>query len=78
MARKIMQDEDIVTRLIGYCHQDKAGAKQLFDALIAHEGRDIELPAGHVHLSKMEHDEFVARFSAEVEPTLWRSAMRKD
>lgn len=70
-------DLDRVSHLIGYCHTGRNQAERLFDTLIAHMGYDVDLPEGTIHLSQEEHDEFVARYSAEVEPTLWESKSGK-
>jgi hypothetical protein len=71
------EDIDIVSRLIGHCLQDPEKARKLFDDLIAHKAREVQLPEGKVHLSEEQAGEFVERYSAEVEPTLWESKRRK-
>ncbi|PLX92126.1 MAG: hypothetical protein C0621_10260 [Desulfuromonas sp.] len=68
---------DTVTRLVRYCHQGEEFAQRLFDEVISQGMLDIKMPEGMMHLSQEEHDEFVARFSAEVGPTLWISKRRK-
>ena len=69
--------EDNVSHLIGQCLRDKAEAKRMYDKLIARNGRKVDLFTGGIELSETEHDEFVARFSAEVEPTLFESKFLK-
>lgn len=70
--------EDKVTRLIRHCHGNRSQAENLFQHLIAEKGMSIDLPEGRMTLSPEEHDEFVARFSAEVEPTIWESKRLKN
>ncbi|PLY10943.1 MAG: hypothetical protein C0624_01890 [Desulfuromonas sp.] len=72
------QHGDKVTRLIHYCHGNRSQAEDLFQHLIAEKAMSIELPEGRVTLTPEEHDEFVARFSAEVEPTIWISKRLKN
>jgi len=70
-------ENDVVTRLIRYCHISPNSAEKMFNSLIS-EGRDrIELSGEEILLSEEEIGEFVARYSAEVEPTLWESKRRK-
>lgn len=68
---------DGVDHLIGQCLRSKVDAERLYDVLISRNLRKVDLITGSVHLSPEEHAEFVARFSAEVEPTLWESSFRK-
>lgn len=70
-------DEDHVNHLIGRCMRNKEDAKRMYDILISQNRRCIDLITGTVHLSPNEHEEFVNRFSSEIEPTLWDSARRK-
>ncbi len=70
--------EDRVSHLIGQCLRNKSDAEWIYDLLISRNLRKVDLITGSVlHLSQEEHAEFVARFSAEVEPTLWESSFRK-
>ena len=69
--------DDSVSYLIGQCLRSKADAERIFDLLISRNHRKIDLITGSVHLSPEQHAEFVARFSAEVEPTIWESSFRK-
>lgn len=77
MRYHMTDDGDTVSRLIGQCRRNKAEAQRMFETLIRQNRRSVELFTGTVDLSPAEHDEFVARFSAEVEPTLWESSFRK-
>lgn len=77
MRYRMTTDGDTVNHLIGRCLSNKADAVRMFDTLIKRNGRQIELFTGTVDLTQAEHDDFVARFSAEVEPTLWESSFRK-
>lgn len=69
--------EDRVNYLIGQCLHSKAEAERMYDILIAKNHRKIALFTGSVDLTPEEHAEFVSRFSAEVEPTIWESSFRK-
>lgn len=69
--------EDTVSHLIGQCLRNKMDAERMYELLICKDARKIDLITGSIHLSPAEHQEFVARFSSEVEPTLWESALRK-
>jgi len=69
--------DDKVTLLIRHCFRDKSNAKALFQHLITEQALSIDLPEGKVVLTRQEHDEFVERFSSEVEPTLWESKRLK-
>jgi hypothetical protein len=57
--------------------RNKEDAQRMYDILISQNLRCIDLITGTVHLSQDEHQEFVNRFSSEIEPTLWDSARRK-
>lgn len=69
--------KDSVNHLIGQCLRSKAEAERIYDILISRKHTKIDLITGSIHLSPEEHSEFVARFSAEVEPTIWESSFRK-
>lgn len=69
--------DDKVTLLIRHCFQEKANAEALFQHLITERARSVDLPEGRITLTPQEHDEFVERFSSEVEPTLWESKRLK-
>lgn len=74
----ISHEVDNVTRLIRHCHQDRTEAERLFQKLITEKGMSVEIPYGHIVLTPDEHDEFVERYSSEVEPTLWESKRLKN
>lgn len=69
--------EDCVSHLIGRCLRSKDDAERIYDILVSKNRRRIDLITGSVHLSPEQHAEFVSRFSAEVEPTIWESSFRK-
>jgi hypothetical protein len=69
--------EDRVSYLIGQCLRSKAEAEWIFDILVSRNLRKIDLFVGRIDLTPGEHAEFVYRFSAEVEPTIWESSFRK-
>lgn len=69
--------DDRVNHLIGQCMRNKEEAKRLYDILVSKNQRKVGLITGSIHLSKEEHAEFVARYSAEIEPTIWDSSFRK-
>jgi hypothetical protein len=69
--------DDKVSYLIGQCLSNKAEAERMFDILISKNLRRIALLVGSVDLNSEEHTEFVNRFSAEVEPTLWEPSSLK-
>ena len=71
-------DQDVVTRLISFCHRDMATAWMMFDRLIAHRDPYVELPDGSIALTEEQLNEFVERFSSEVEPHYWDSKRRKN
>ena len=70
--------DDKVTRLIRYCHGGKQQAESVFEHLITQKAMRFDLPEGEMVLTPEEHDEFVERFSAEVEPTIWESKRLKN
>lgn len=69
--------DDNVNHLIGQCLRSKADARRIYDTLVSGQQTKIDLITGSVHLTPEEHAEFVARFSSEVEPTIWESSFRK-
>ncbi len=69
--------DDHVSHLIGQCLRNKKDAEWMYELLVTKNFRNVDLITGSVHLTPEEHAEFVARFSAEVEPTLWQSSFRK-
>lgn len=71
-------DEDVVSRLVGYCLQSREKAEEMFKKLIDGRERRLSLAGEEVELTEEEFGEFVERFSAEVEPTLWESKRRKN
>ena len=74
----IHHEVDNVTRLIRHCHQGRAQAENLFQHLITEKAMSVDIPDGHIVLTPDEHDEFVERYSSEVEPTLWESKRLKN
>ncbi len=70
-------DDDRVSKLIRHCHQDPQIADRLFERLIAAQEREVTIEGERIVLSETERGEFVERYSAEVEPTLWESKRRK-
>ncbi len=69
--------DDSVSHLIGQCLRSKTDAERIYDILVSRDLRKVDLITGSVHLTPEEHAEFVARYSAEVEPTIWESSFRK-
>lgn len=69
--------DDSVSHLIGQCLRSKKDAEWIYDILVSRNLRKVDLITGTVHLTQQEHAEFVARFSSEVEPTIWESSFRK-
>lgn len=68
--------DDNVSHLIGQCLRNKSDAERMYEQLICREAHKIDLITGSVHLTPAERQDFIARFSAEVEPTLWESSLR--
>lgn len=77
MRYRMQIGDDRVSHLIGQCLRSKADAEWMYDVLVSRNLRKIDLITGSVHLNPDEHAEFVTRFSAEVEPTIWESSFRK-
>lgn len=77
MRYRMTLGDDSVSHLIGQCLRSKADAERLYDLLISRNLRKVDLITGSIHLSPEQHADFVARFSAEVEPTIWESSFRK-
>jgi hypothetical protein len=77
MIERIYADGDIVSKLIGCCHQDHKQAEQLYQQIIVEHQRSVKLAEGTFRLTEAQHDEFVARFSAEVGTTIWQSKRLK-
>jgi hypothetical protein len=69
--------EDIVSHLMGYCLESRQKAEELFDSLITRRRRDVTIGGETIELTEEERGEFVERFSAEIEPTIWESKRRK-
>jgi hypothetical protein len=78
MTERVIADDDPVTRLIKFCHRDETSATRLFQQFISEKKLSVELPEGVVTLTEEQRGEFVQRYSAEVEPTLWESKRRKN
>lgn len=68
--------DDSVSHLIGECMRSKADAERVYDLLVSKNLRKIDLITGSIHLTPAEHAEFVARYSAEVNPSIWESSLR--
>ncbi len=71
------EDPDVVTGLIKRCLQNHDEAKRLFQTLVTENRRQIDLPQEKLQLTQKQHDEFVARYSSEVGPTIWESKRAK-
>jgi len=71
-------DVDTVSRVIKHCIADHLFAEKAFSAIAFGKEHSVTLPDGEVHLNEEEVGEFVARYSAEVEPTIWESKRRKN
>ena len=78
MDGQVFSDGDVVTGLIGYCHQGRDRAEKLYQRIIVEHNLQIELPEGIVHLTEAQYNEFVERFSAEVGTTIWKSKRLKN
>lgn len=77
MAAQLVEN-DIVTKIIKACHTDKATAETLFKAIANQKERTLTLSDLKITITEEEAGEFVQRFSAEVEPTLWESKRLKN
>ena len=77
MRYRVNIGDDAVNHLIGQCLRSKQEAEKLYDLLVSKNLRKVDLITGSVHLTPEQHAEFVARYSAEVEPTLWQSSFLK-
>lgn len=77
MRNRVDIGEDKVSYLIGQCLRSQAEAKRMYDVLISRNLSKIGLFTGSIDLSPEEHAEFVSRFSAEIEPTIWETSFRK-
>lgn len=77
MRYRTEKREDRVSHLIGECLRSKADAERIYDILVSRKLDKIDLITGSVHLTPEERSEFIARFSSEVEPTIWESSFRK-
>lgn len=70
-------DQDVVTRIIRYCLQNRENADRMFKTITGGD-QEITVDGEKIVLSEADRGEFVERFSSEVEPTLWESKRRKD
>lgn len=70
-------NQDVVTGLIRHCLENARERETLFKSLISEKEHCVELDGERIELSDEQIGEFVERFSAEVEPTLWESKRRK-
>ena len=68
--------DDTVSHLIGECMRSKEDAERVYELLVSRNLRKIDLITGTIRLSPSEHAEFVARYSAEINPTIWESSLR--
>lgn len=75
MERK--SNDDVVSRLLGYCMQGREKAEEMFNTLIAGRKRHLSLAGEDLELTEEELAEFAERFSAEVEPAFWESKRLK-
>lgn len=71
-------ENDVVSRLVGYCTQGREKAEEMFENLIAGRNRRLSLAGEELELTEEELAEFVERFSAEVEPMFWESKRLKN
>ena len=78
MNKDLHHHHEVVTRLIRYCHQDKAAAVKIFEQVVVGRQQEIELPDGPVSLTQKQFETFVERFSAEVGPEVWESKSGKN
>lgn len=78
MSGRIYSDGDVVTGLIGYCHQGRAAAEKLYQSIIVEHNLSVELPDATIRLTEEQFNEFVERFSAEVGTEIWESKRRKN
>ena len=69
--------DEVINRLIRFCHQDKESAEKLYQEIIVERKRSIQLPDGQVMLSQSQAEEFVEHFSSEVGPEIWISKSGK-
>ncbi len=71
-------ETDTVTRIIKECHTGKEAAEKIFQAIAIEKSRSLQLSDGPINISEEDAGEFVQRYSAEVETTLWESKRRKN
>ncbi|BCA81027.1 hypothetical protein [Desulfuromonas sp. AOP6] len=67
-----MAEKDVVSHILKFC-RDHEFAKKVFQQIIVEKNKHVQLPDGEVQLTDEEMTEFVERFSAEIEPTLYTS-----
>ena len=77
MRYRIDKSEDSVSHLIGLCLRNKTEAERIYDIFVTKNLGKIDLITGSIHLTQKEREEFIVRFSSEVEPTIWESSFRK-
>jgi len=70
--------EDPVTLIIKYCHVNRFVAEHIYALLAEQRHHRLELPEADLDLSDQHLAEFVSRYSAEVEPEIYRSGRWKD
>lgn len=71
-------DPDPVSRVIRECHRGEDIATALYHQIAEEHRRSITLDGAPVELDEAQANDFVQRFSSEVEPEYWRSKRRKD
>jgi hypothetical protein len=77
MIGRVYADGDVVTGLIGYCHQSREAAENLYQRIIVEHNLIVELPQETIRLTEEQYNEFVERFSAEVGTRIWESKRLK-
>jgi len=69
---------DPVTQVIKACHRGEEVANRIYHLIAEQHQRRLILEDDAVELNEQQVGEFVARFSAEVEPEYWHSKRRKE
>ncbi len=76
MGQRIVDDP--VTLIIRYCHASRFAAEHIYALLAEQRHHHLELPEATLELSDQDLGEFVTRYSAEVEPQIYRSGRWKE
>jgi len=71
-------NSDPVTQVIKACHRGEEVANRIYHLIAEQHQRRLILEDDAVELDEQQVGEFVARFSAEVEPEYWHSKRRKE